>query len=87
MSHYQCLTTCFHYLLPTVSAVFLLPFHVYIPLDFHRFTIKLLVQFLHTAKLTEMLTPLEMNSGSRSYQAQRLFGIPSRLEGSSRPLQ
>jgi hypothetical protein len=26
--------------------------HVYIPLDFHRFTIKLLVQYPHTAKLT-----------------------------------
>jgi len=42
MSYYLCLTTYFHYLLLTVSAVFLPPFHVYIPLDFHRFTIKLL---------------------------------------------
>ena len=38
--HLVCLTTYFHYLLPTVSAVFLPPFYVYIPLDFHRFTIK-----------------------------------------------
>jgi hypothetical protein len=27
-------------------------FHIYIPPDFHRFTIKLLIQFSHTAKLT-----------------------------------
>jgi hypothetical protein len=26
-------------------------FHVFIPLDFHRFTIKSLVQYPHTAKL------------------------------------
>ena len=31
-------------------------FHVYIPLVFHRFIIKLLGQFLHTAKL--ILTPV-----------------------------
>ena len=47
VTHYLCLTTCFHYLLPTVSAVFWHLSHVHIPLDFHRFTIKSLVQF-HT---------------------------------------
>ena len=35
--------------------------HVYIPPDFHRFRIKSLVQFPHTAKLTEALVPYRID--------------------------
>jgi len=39
----------------SITPYFLRLLHVYIPLDFHRFTIKSLVQFLHTAKLTALV--------------------------------
>ena len=51
MSHYLWLTR----LLSAKPTTFCPIFHVFIPLDFHRFTIKLLGQFPHTAKLTYTL--------------------------------
>ena len=62
VTHYLCLTTYFHYLLPTVSAVFWHLSHVYIPLGFHRFTIKLLGQFPHTAKLTSNVVTISLHA-------------------------
>jgi hypothetical protein len=41
-----------------ITSYYLHLLHVFIPLDFHRFTIKLLRQFPHTAKLTSVLPAL-----------------------------